>query len=195
MERWFAEQGLDRPHVAGNSLGGGIALELARRGAVASATALSPIGFWTPRELAFAQRSLRASRAIVGRLRPAMPALTRTAAGRVALFSQIYGRPWRLPPDDAVAAVDAFLDGPAFGAGARGRRPLPLRRRRRAARRGGDDRVGHARRAAHPAPGRAGAADAALGTARRAAAAAATCPVSDDPEAVAAVLLAGSREG
>ena len=31
LERWFAEQGLDRPHVAGNSLGGGIALELARR--------------------------------------------------------------------------------------------------------------------------------------------------------------------
>ena len=27
LERWFAEQGLDRPHVAGNSLGGGLALE------------------------------------------------------------------------------------------------------------------------------------------------------------------------
>src|SRR5204862_2177560 len=90
------------------------ALELARRGAVASATALSPVGFWTPRELAFAQRSLRASRAIVRGLRPAMPALTRTAAGRTALFSQIYGKPWRLSPDDAVAIVDAFLDAPAF---------------------------------------------------------------------------------
>ena len=31
LERWFADQGLDRPHVAGNSLGGGLALELARR--------------------------------------------------------------------------------------------------------------------------------------------------------------------
>ena len=94
---------------------------------------------------------------------------TRTAAGRVALFSQIYGRPWRLPPDDAVAAIDAFLDGPAFDAALEAVRPLPLRRGRRAARRAGDDRVGHARRAAHPAPGRARAAAAALGAARRAA--------------------------
>jgi pimeloyl-ACP methyl ester carboxylesterase len=116
LERWFAEQGLDRPHLAGNSLGGGLALELARRRAVASATALSPIGFWTPRELAFAQRSLRAARAIIKRLRPAIPALTRTAAGRIALFSQVYGRPWRLSPDEARAAIDAFVDAPAFDA-------------------------------------------------------------------------------
>jgi pimeloyl-ACP methyl ester carboxylesterase len=116
LEGWFAEQGLDRPHVAGNSLGGGLALELARRRAVASATALSPIGFWTPQELAFAQGSLRAARAIVTRLRPAIPALTRTAAGRIALFSQIYGRPWRLSPDEARAAIDAFVDAPAFDA-------------------------------------------------------------------------------
>ena len=195
MERWFADQGLDRPHVAGNSLGGGIALELARRHAVASATALSPIGFWTPRELAFAQRSLRASRAIVRRLRPAMPALTRTAAGRVALFSQIYGRPWRLPPDDALAALDAFVDGPGLRRGARGRRPLPLRRRRRAARRGGDDRVGHARRAAHPAPGRRGRGGCCRGPSTSRCAGCGHVPCHDDPEAVAAVLLAGSREG
>ena len=50
VERFFADAGLERPHVAGNSMGGGIALELARRGAVASATALSPIGFWSKPE-------------------------------------------------------------------------------------------------------------------------------------------------
>ena len=32
VERFLAGAGLDRPHVAGNSMGGGIALELARRG-------------------------------------------------------------------------------------------------------------------------------------------------------------------
>jgi pimeloyl-ACP methyl ester carboxylesterase len=114
LGRWFAAQGLDRPHVAGNSMGGAIALELARRGVVASATGVSPAGFWNARELAFAQRSLRASRAIVRGLRPAVPALSRAAVGRVVLFSQIYGRPWRLSPADAVATIDAFLDAPAF---------------------------------------------------------------------------------
>ncbi|MEH1016764.1 alpha/beta fold hydrolase [Micromonospora sp. CPCC 206060] len=46
--------GLARPHVAGNSLGGAIALELAAAGRVASATALSPAGFCTPVQLRWA---------------------------------------------------------------------------------------------------------------------------------------------
>lgn len=39
---------LDRPHVAGNSLGGLLALELGREKLVRSVTALSPAGFWSP---------------------------------------------------------------------------------------------------------------------------------------------------
>ncbi|MFC7762239.1 alpha/beta fold hydrolase [Catellatospora bangladeshensis] len=42
LAQWLAAQGLHRPHVAGNSLGGAIALELAAAGHVASATAISP---------------------------------------------------------------------------------------------------------------------------------------------------------
>lgn len=42
----FAAWGIDRPHVVGNSLGGAISLELAARGHVRSATALSPAGFF-----------------------------------------------------------------------------------------------------------------------------------------------------
>jgi pimeloyl-ACP methyl ester carboxylesterase len=194
LERWFAEQGLGRPHVAGNSMGGGLALELARRHAVASATALSPVGFWTPRELAFAQRSLRASRAIVKRLRPATPALTRTAAGRVAMFSQIYGRPWRMSPADAMAAVDAFLDAPAFepaleafghyrfGAGDE-LRGVPVT-------------VAWGTRDALLIPRQAARARRLLPWAQHVALrGCGHVPCHDDPEAVAAVLLAGSREG
>lgn len=60
----LATLGLDHPHVAGNSLGGAVALELAVRGVVASATAFAPAGFCTPAEArrAFAVLStLRAS--------------------------------------------------------------------------------------------------------------------------------------
>ena len=42
----FFELDLDRPHIAGNSLGGRIALEAAADGLVSSATGLSPAGFW-----------------------------------------------------------------------------------------------------------------------------------------------------
>jgi pimeloyl-ACP methyl ester carboxylesterase len=38
--------GFDRPHIAGNSLGGWMGIELARRGRASSVCALSPAGFW-----------------------------------------------------------------------------------------------------------------------------------------------------
>src|SRR5580765_7340519 len=46
-ERQLDERGLSRPHVAGNSLGGWMAIELARRGRARTVCALSPAGFWT----------------------------------------------------------------------------------------------------------------------------------------------------
>ncbi len=46
--------GLDRPHVAGNSLGGLLALELGRENLARSVTALSPAGFWTQAERRYA---------------------------------------------------------------------------------------------------------------------------------------------
>jgi pimeloyl-ACP methyl ester carboxylesterase len=103
---WFiAELGLERPHVAGNSMGGAIALELARRKAVSSVTAFSPAGFWTPGERRFCQLSLGALASIPARTRPSLEAAARTRAGRVALFSQLYGYPSRLPAGEAVATL------------------------------------------------------------------------------------------
>jgi len=45
-ERALDERGLDRPHVAGNSLGGWMAIELARRGRARTVSAFSPAGSW-----------------------------------------------------------------------------------------------------------------------------------------------------
>ena len=194
LERWFAEQGLGRPHVAGNSMGGAIALELARRGTVASATALAPVGFGTAREVAFAQQSLRAARAIVKVTRPAIPAVTRSAVGRVALLSQIYAKPWRLSPDDAMAAVDAFVDGPAFEPALAGFADYRFR--------DGDELRGVPVTIAWGTrdwlliPRQAQRARRLLPWARHVALkGCGHVPCHDDPEAVAAVLLSASREG
>jgi len=46
-ERALDARGLERPHVAGNSLGGWMAIELARRGRARTVCALSPAGSWT----------------------------------------------------------------------------------------------------------------------------------------------------
>ncbi len=116
FEWFFAELGLERPHVAGNSMGGAIALELARRRAVSSACAFSPAGFWTRPELRFTQLSLRALADMPVALRPAVEALTRTTAGRVALFSQTFGYPARLPVEEALATLRDAWAAPAMRA-------------------------------------------------------------------------------
>jgi pimeloyl-ACP methyl ester carboxylesterase len=114
FEWFFVELGLERPHVAGNSMGGAIVLELARRRAVRSATAFSPAGFWTPLELRYAQNSLRALANMPVALRPAIAALARTRSGRRALFAQTYGYPARLPAEEAVATLEDAWAAPAF---------------------------------------------------------------------------------
>jgi len=114
FEWFFAELGLERPHVAGNSMGGAIALELARRRTARSVSAFSPAGFWTPLERRFCQLSLSALAGMPRALRPAVVALARTRAGRTALFSQTFGYPARLPAEEAVATLTDAWDAPAF---------------------------------------------------------------------------------
>lgn len=73
--------GVERPHVAGNSLGGLLALEMGRSNLVRSVTALSPAGFWTEAERRYAFATLRAMRAGAKALPlPAVRRLSRTAA-------------------------------------------------------------------------------------------------------------------
>jgi pimeloyl-ACP methyl ester carboxylesterase len=112
---WFmAELGLEKPHVAGNSMGGAIALELARRRAVSSVCAFSPAGFWNAGELRFCQLSLGMLAGIPQGARPLVERLARGRAGRTALFSQTFGYPARLPAEEAVATLKDAWASPAF---------------------------------------------------------------------------------
>ena len=111
---FLAAEGIERPHVVGNSMGGWIALELGKRGLVASATAISPAGFWTDREAGFVRASLGGAVKAVRALMPVMPALVATGAGRTALMAQLIGRPWKLTADEALGAMRGLADSPAF---------------------------------------------------------------------------------
>jgi pimeloyl-ACP methyl ester carboxylesterase len=104
------ELGLDRPHMAGNSLGGRIALEAAVAGRVASVTAISPAGFWRNYgELTYA-RSVDRAMEVAGRIaRPVAPLLTATTAGRALLYADIVSRPSRVSPKQAMGDFAAFL--------------------------------------------------------------------------------------
>ncbi len=114
FEWFFAELGLERPHVAGNSMGGAIALELGRGRAVSSVSAFSPAGFWTAWEVRLVQLSLGSLAGVPVALRPALEALARTDAGRTALFWQTFGHPASLPVEEAIATLRDAWASPAF---------------------------------------------------------------------------------
>ncbi|MEU5319052.1 alpha/beta fold hydrolase [Streptomyces sp. NPDC021056] len=106
---------LDRPHVAGNSLGGLLALELGREKLVRSVTALSPAGFWSEAERRYAFAVLLTMRGIALRMpRPMVERLSRSAAGRTALTSTIYARPARRSPEAVVAETLALVNATGF---------------------------------------------------------------------------------
>jgi pimeloyl-ACP methyl ester carboxylesterase len=99
VARWLAAQGLERPHLAGNSLGAAIALELGRLGAARSVTGLSPVGFQRGAERAYAYASLRGMSALARHARPALLAFERSPPGRTVAGLQVFGRPWAVPPE------------------------------------------------------------------------------------------------
>jgi pimeloyl-ACP methyl ester carboxylesterase len=107
--------GIERPHVAGNSLGGLLALELGREKLVRSVTALAPAGFWTPVERRYAFAVLSAMRqAARNTPLPVVERLSRTAAGRTILTSTIYARPGRRSPEAVVAETLALARAEGF---------------------------------------------------------------------------------
>jgi pimeloyl-ACP methyl ester carboxylesterase len=112
---FFDALGLGVPHVAGNSLGGLLALRLAQTRRVASVTALSPAGFWTAPEALYVFCLLRAMRRGARSLSPdAVRKLAGSAAGRRVLTGTIYAEPGRRAPEAVVAETLALRDAPGF---------------------------------------------------------------------------------
>ncbi|HET9255029.1 MAG TPA: alpha/beta hydrolase [Pseudonocardiaceae bacterium] len=115
LKEFFADLGLDRPHVAGNSMGGLISLVLAEHGMVSSATALSPAGLWSPMSR---RRSLSMVRSVhlgARRMPPRLAdRLSRTAAGRILMCGLLFGRPDLLEPQVLLDDMRAMIEGVGF---------------------------------------------------------------------------------
>jgi pimeloyl-ACP methyl ester carboxylesterase len=102
------ELSITAPHVAGNSLGGWVALELAGIRPVASLALLSPAGLWRERMPLYDQASLRASRWL--------SRLVNRRLGRALVLGQTHGRPFHITPGYARTAIRALGTCPGFGA-------------------------------------------------------------------------------
>lgn len=114
LAAFFASLDLDRPHIAGNSLGGLFALAAADAGLVSSATVLSPAGFFNAVGLTYAGNVLRAVRAGARLPEPVLRRLAASPRRRRAMFGMVYGRPDLLDIEAIVGDAKAMRDAVGF---------------------------------------------------------------------------------
>ncbi len=105
-----ADLGIDRPHVAGNSLGAWVALEMGRAGTAASVTALSPAGLWRaplgPRN--------DDTRRWARRLRPGVAVALRVPVIRTRMLSTFAAHPERIPAAEGRELVLGWIDANGY---------------------------------------------------------------------------------
>jgi pimeloyl-ACP methyl ester carboxylesterase len=115
VEDEMARAGFDRAHIAGNSLGGWIALELARRGRAETVVGISPAGLQHAREMDWGAGILRGMRWLA-RNAPAPEALLRNVVTRSLFAGPVTARPWKLDPDELMEETELFANCPGFEA-------------------------------------------------------------------------------
>lgn len=116
LETTMDKAGLGTAHVVGQSGGGLLALELARRGRAKTVCAISPPGkgrLWEDRyAIAMVQLFRAGARAVYH----VVPVLTRSAALRTLMFWPVASRPWRMDAEWAADLVRAYANTEAFNA-------------------------------------------------------------------------------
>ncbi len=112
VEREMDESGFDTAHIAGNSLGGWIALELAQRGRARSVIALSPAGGWErdSREERRLKGLFARNHALITRTISFVPKLVTRPRLRRAVLGQALSHGERLTPAEALKIAQDVLD-------------------------------------------------------------------------------------
>jgi pimeloyl-ACP methyl ester carboxylesterase len=106
----FFELDLTRPHIAGNSLGGRIAIEAAADGLVSSATGLSPAGFWKgDLDLLYIRAHFAALQTSGHLVKPVAPSLARSARARRLMMSSLMTHGERLDADHVVGDLNCMV--------------------------------------------------------------------------------------
>jgi pimeloyl-ACP methyl ester carboxylesterase len=110
----FDELGLESVDVAGNSVGGWTALELAKIGRARSVVALDPAGLWLKRDPWGATFQLWSQYKLGQVFAPITRRLLRSSTGRTLLMSGTVGRPAQMPAADAIEMAETYARTPEF---------------------------------------------------------------------------------
>jgi pimeloyl-ACP methyl ester carboxylesterase len=114
LEHEFDQLGLVAPAVVGNSLGGWVALELARRGRAGCVVAIAPSGLETPVERGYIIALNELMRARARLSAPFARRLSATSVARTVLFGGLRSRPWRVPTPEGERDLHEFGRSPGF---------------------------------------------------------------------------------
>lgn len=107
LEAQLDEQGIGEAHLVGNSMGGAIVLELAKRGRARSVVAISPGGGWEPHsgEGERLVRSFARTQRICRRVMPRVDQIVKRPSSRRFAFREIMRHGDRLPPKEAARLI------------------------------------------------------------------------------------------
>jgi pimeloyl-ACP methyl ester carboxylesterase len=106
--------GLDRVHILGNSLGGRLALELARRHRALSVVAVAPSGMGLPPERAYQALAMSGARVAFRALGPRIESLSGSNRGRRLLLGGLRARPARASDAEARAVQGGFAQSTGY---------------------------------------------------------------------------------
>ncbi|HEY3947068.1 MAG TPA: alpha/beta fold hydrolase [Solirubrobacteraceae bacterium] len=116
MERHLDELGVGRSHLVGNSMGGALVLELAKRGRGLSVIAIAPGGGWAP-DSGEAERLARLfarQRQLARVFGPIVPVVVKSPLLRRLAMHDVMRHGELVPPADVVQMMRASLQCPIF---------------------------------------------------------------------------------
>jgi pimeloyl-ACP methyl ester carboxylesterase len=113
IEEELDRLGLAKVHIAGNSLGGWIGIELARRGRAQSLVLLSPAGAWrSPRRLKMTAHGIRFSFGALARNSSRAEAIAERRLLHWAMLAGQVAHPHRVPRETLVTYIHASGQSP-----------------------------------------------------------------------------------
>jgi pimeloyl-ACP methyl ester carboxylesterase len=108
LEDELDKLGVQKVHLAGNSLGGWLGMELARRGRARSLVLFSPAGAWrSQRSIKARAAAIRLSVGALGRCASRADAIAANAMLRWPLLAGQVAHPSRVPPEELAAFIRA----------------------------------------------------------------------------------------